>query len=77
MVVRETLVVVGLGLLAGLLAAAAAGRLIQGLLFAVEPSDPATLGLVVLCVLGLGVVASIVPAVRASRLDPAKALRRS
>ena len=51
--------------------------LLRGLLFAVEPSDPATLGLVVLCVLALGVVASIVPAFKASRLDPAKALHRS
>ena len=63
----------GLGL--GLIAAVALGRLIEALLFGVTPLDAATL-LAVPVVLGaMTLVASWVPARRATKLDPVRALR--
>jgi predicted permease len=68
-----TLVVIGLGL--GAVGALAASRLMQGLLFGVEPSDPATLMFVALIMAAASIAACLVPAVRASRVDPSVALR--
>ena len=52
-----------------------ASRLLQGLLFGVAPDDPVTLGGVLFLLAAVGVVACLLPAVRASRVDPATALR--
>ncbi|HSA54824.1 MAG TPA: ABC transporter permease [Gemmatimonadaceae bacterium] len=67
------LAVIGLGL--GLAAALALGRVIETLLFAVTPFDAATLLTVPLVLAVVALVASWVPARRASRLDPASAMR--
>jgi len=63
------------GLAAGLAGALAASRLLTGLLFEVKPSDPATFALVgvLLGVVALG--ACLIPARRATRVDPMVALR--
>ena len=61
--------VVGLGL------AAAFARALAGMLYGVSASDPATLAGVVLLMLGVAAVASLLPAVRAARLDPMQVLR--
>jgi ABC-type antimicrobial peptide transport system permease subunit len=53
-----------------------ATRSIEGLLFQVKTFDPATLGLVALVMSAVGVLAAWVPAVRASKIDPAVAIRR-
>jgi putative ABC transport system permease protein len=63
------------GLLLGLLLALAAGRLIQGLLFGVEPRDTLTYAAVSVLMFVIALVASYLPARRASRIDPIKALR--
>jgi putative ABC transport system permease protein len=63
------------GLVLGLAGTWALGRLAEKLLFGVKPTDPATLVVVSLILLGVGVVASYVPARRASRVDPMVALR--
>ncbi|HMC55894.1 MAG TPA: ABC transporter permease [Gemmatimonadaceae bacterium] len=68
-----TLVVIGLVL--GAIGALAASRLMQGLLFGVEPSDPATLMFVALIMAAASIAACLVPAIRASRVDPSVALR--
>jgi predicted permease len=68
-----TLVVIGLVL--GAMGAMAASRLMQGLLFGVAPSDPATLMFVALIMAAASIAACLVPAVRASRVDPSIALR--
>jgi predicted permease len=50
-------------------------RLIAGLLFGVTPSDPATIAAVGVVLLAAGAAATLVPALRATRVDPTVALR--
>jgi len=66
---------VGLGLVVGLAAALALTRLIEGLLYGVEPADPVTFSLVAVILLVTGAFAAYLPARRASRVDPMIALR--
>ncbi len=75
MVLRRGLRVVSVGLLLGIAAAAAAGRLIQGLLFEVTPADPVTYVGVSLFLLGVALIACWIPARRATRVDPMISLR--
>jgi predicted permease len=75
MVVREALLVVGAGVIAGVLAALGATRLLRGLLFDVEPTDPLTYGLALAAAVLVGLTASWIPARRATRIDPVAALR--
>lgn len=75
LVVGEGAALTGLGLALGLVAALLAMRLLRSLLYDVAPSDPVTFAAVV-AVLGVaGIVASWLPARRASRLEPTEALR--
>lgn len=64
-----------LGLLIGMLLASIASRAISRFLFGVSPFDPLTLGLVAAVVLGVAVLSTSVPALRAAKVDPAIALR--
>jgi ABC-type antimicrobial peptide transport system permease subunit len=66
---------VGVGLLFGIVGALALSRLLGSLLYGVTPHDPVVLGVVALVLLGTGVLASAVPALRASRVAPVEALR--
>lgn len=77
MILREggTLIVLGLAL--GVAGSLSLSRLMQGLLFGIEPNDPATLTAVAITMTVIGVGACWLPAVRASRIDPSEALRRS
>jgi ABC-type antimicrobial peptide transport system permease subunit len=63
------------GVTLGSVAAVAAGRLIRGLLHGVPPHDPATFVTVAVALCASGLVAAWVPAYRASRVDPIRALR--
>ena len=63
------------GLLLGLGASAAAVRLIRTMLYQTEPFDPAVFAAVAATLLAVAAVACLVPAWRASRLDPMLALR--
>jgi predicted permease len=63
------------GLAVGIAAALAAGRILSSLLFQVSARDPLTIGGVALVLLAVSVVAALVPARRATRVDPTKALR--
>ena len=77
MVLGRAVLLAGVGAAIGIVAALVLGRVLQKQLFGVTLFDPLTLGAVVL-VLGLSAVAaSILPARRASGLDPARALRES
>jgi predicted permease len=67
--------VILLGILLGLLLALAATRLIRGLLFQVNPADPAIFALAILLELAVSLIATLIPARRAARTDPATALR--
>jgi predicted permease len=63
------------GLVVGLILALGASRLMRGLLFGVEPGDVATYGGVAVALFAIALVASYLPARRASRVDPITALR--
>jgi ABC-type antimicrobial peptide transport system permease subunit len=72
---KDSARVVIAGLAAGLVAALLLTRTLTGLLHEVTPADPITL-VVVAALLGMaGMLASFVPARRASAVDPLKALR--
>jgi putative ABC transport system permease protein len=75
MVVRQALLLAASGLAAGLVLALGATRLIRGLLFGTEPTDAATYAAVAAALLCVALAASYVPARRASRIDPIRALR--
>jgi len=64
-----------LGCLAGLALAVALGRILSGMLYRVSVIDVATLGSVVVIVLAVSILASLLPAVRAARMDPMRILR--
>ena len=63
------------GVTIGLAASAGVMRLISSLLFEVRPVDPLTYSLVALMLIGATVLASYVPALRATAVDPIDALR--
>ncbi len=75
LVLRQGLTLTGLGLLVGLLAAAAAGRLLQGLLPGAGGADPVTLAATSAVLLAVAALAAYVPARRAASVDPAVTLR--
>jgi putative ABC transport system permease protein len=68
-----TLALSGIGL--GLAGAIALTRLMQRMLFGVTPTDPATFCAVPLVLLAVALVAGLLPARRAARIDPTVALR--
>jgi putative ABC transport system permease protein len=75
LVARQSLKPVAAGLVCGMAAALALGRLVSGLLFGVASNDAATLAGAA-AVLGVAAgAASILPALRATRIDPVRALR--
>ncbi len=75
MVARQAALQVAFGLAAGLGAAAVTARVIGGLLFEVRPVDPPVYLVVAAVLAAAGILASIVPARRATRVDPLIALR--
>lgn len=74
-VLSQTMTLAAVGVAIGLPAALIAGRAIRGLLFGVAPADGVTFVLVVTVIAGVSALAGWVPAARASRLDPVRALR--
>jgi putative ABC transport system permease protein len=66
----------GLGLAAGLAAALLLTRLLSGILFGVKPFDPATYAAVSAILFAVALLAALVPARRASTVDPMAALRQ-
>jgi ABC-type antimicrobial peptide transport system permease subunit len=74
-VLRQGLVLAGIGTLLGLAAAFFASRLLSKLLYEVAPTDPTTLVTSVLVLLSVAGVACWLPSVRAARIDPMLVLR--
>jgi putative ABC transport system permease protein len=66
---------IAIGCLIGLAVAAGVTRLMGSLLFGVSATDPATYGLVTAALISIAIMASWVPARRATRLDPLSAMR--
>jgi predicted permease len=76
MVLRESLGMILLGVAAGASVALAAGRLLIRLVEGVRSTEPSTFAFMVLVLTAAALLASLVPALRASRVDPMKALRQ-
>jgi predicted permease len=74
LVVGQGMRVVALGLILGGVGSLALVRLIRSLLYGVEPADPAVIGLVGLLLAATGLAACLLPARRATRIDPVEAL---
>jgi macrolide transport system ATP-binding/permease protein len=75
MVVRQGLLITVIGVTVGLGVAFGLARLIANLLFGVPATDPVTFGLIPMILLIVAMVATYIPAWRASRVDPVEALR--
>ena len=75
LVLREGLTVATLGVVLGIAGAAAMSRLMQGALFGVTPLDPLSFATAPLVLLPVAFAACLLPALRASRVGPAEALR--
>jgi putative ABC transport system permease protein len=75
LVIRDGLRVIGIGLVAGLLAAIWLAQTLTGLLHNVQPADPVALGSVAALLAAVGLLAVYVPALRATRVNALDALR--
>ena len=75
MILRQSAGVTMIGIGVGLVAALAGGRLIETLLYNVNPRDPIVIGKVTLLLTGIALIACWLPARRAARLSPLEALR--
>ena len=75
LVLREGLALTGMALGIGLAGAVALSRVLQALLFEVKPTDPVTLAAVCGVIVVVAVLAALLPARRAMRVDPMVALR--
>ena len=75
MVLRNALFLSALGAVVGTAGAFALTRLLAGMLFQVNPADPVTLGAVALFLIVVAIIASTIPAHRATKIDPMIALR--
>ena len=72
---REGAALAGAGLALGMLLALGAGRLVSSMLYQVSPFDPAVLAISFLILAAAALVATYVPARRATRISPVSALR--
>jgi predicted permease len=75
LILRQALAIAALGGMCGLVGAGVGARLVESLLFEVRPADPVTLVGVSLLLLGVALLAAYLPARRATKIDPAVALR--
>jgi ABC-type antimicrobial peptide transport system permease subunit len=76
LILRQTAIVTGMGLIAGLLGMSVLTRLLGTMLYEVSASDPKTLIAAVLAVVAVALLAAYVPARRAGRADPVALLRQ-
>ena len=75
LVVREAMLLVAFGVASGTIAALVLSRTMTKMLFSVAPTDPATFAIVAAGLLAVALLASYLPARRATRVDPVVALR--
>jgi predicted permease len=75
LVLKQSMAQLGAGIAIGIAGALAVTRLLGSLLYGVRPTDPTTIGGVVVLLAGVAVAASLIPARRAMKVDPMVALR--
>ena len=75
MIVRQGMFLAGIGLVIGLGAAFGLTRLLARLLFGIKASDPVAYGAVAVALLVVALFATVIPALRATKVDPLNALR--
>ena len=75
MVMKEVLVLVGSGIALGLVAAMGLTRYVQSQLFGITPNDPSTLAMATLLIAVVACLSGYISALRASRVQPIRALR--
>jgi len=75
MVMREVLLLIGTGVVVGVTSALLLTRYIEAQLFGLTPNDPWTLALATAILIAVAALAGYVPAWRASRVNPIRALR--
>jgi putative ABC transport system permease protein len=75
MILKRGAILTALGLVPGLVLAYAAGRSIQALLAGVAPADPLTFGAAILMTIGMAMAGTLLPTLRALRVDAARAMR--
>jgi ABC-type antimicrobial peptide transport system permease subunit len=76
-VLRDALFHTAIGLTVGLIGGLFVARVLQSLLFDLQPADPVTFFATTLLVVTIAVLAALSPALRAMRVDPAQALRQT
>jgi ABC-type antimicrobial peptide transport system permease subunit len=74
-VVRYGASLAAIGVAVGIVGALALSRLLESLLYGIGSSDPLSLGAAGVALLLVAVLAALIPAIRASRADPALVLR--
>jgi putative ABC transport system permease protein len=75
LVVREGMLIVAIGVVLGLAGSFAATRFVSGMLFGIARTDPHVFVVVTLALLGAGLIACVLPARRATRVDAIEVLR--
>jgi ABC-type antimicrobial peptide transport system permease subunit len=75
LVVTDGMKPILLGVVIGLAASLALSRLIASLIFGVRPTDPITFSAVSLILIAVGILANLLPAYRATRVEPVRTLR--
>jgi predicted permease len=74
MVLGESIWMVSIGIVIGIAATLAAGRLVKTLLYGLQPTDGLTIGAAIAAMIVVSILAAYLPARRASRVDPMTAL---
>jgi len=75
LILKQAVWIIGIGVAVGLAGAVASGRMIAALLFDVTPTDPASIAIAAVFLSAVTVLAGLIPARRAARVDPMVALR--
>jgi putative ABC transport system permease protein len=75
MVVGHAMMLAGIGIAGGAALALGLTRLMEGLLFEITPADPVTFAAVAALLAAVAGLASYIPGLRATRVDPVVALR--
>jgi putative ABC transport system permease protein len=76
LIIRRGMALTLIGMAIGLVAAILLTRLMKSMLFGVSATDPVTFALIALLLIGVALIASYIPARRATRVDPLVALRQ-